>query len=186
MTAFAQSCNTAFATLGSQLPDGALDRAARRFGFGTGQMLPVASPAGQLPLPDSPAQAVEDTIGQGSVTASPLAMASVAAAVADGTWRRPHVLACDGDCATHAVPQAAQLRVLMRAVVTSGTGTRAAAPGGPVYGKTGTAEFGDSGATHAWFVGWQGHTAFAVFAEDGSSGGAVAAPAAARFLAALR
>lgn len=183
-TAFAQSCNTAFATLGSQLPDGALDAAARRFGFGLDRLLPVASPGGELPAPDSPAQAVEDTIGQGSVTASPLAMAAVAAAVADGAWRQPHVLPCP-DCAVHAVPQVAQLRVLMRAVVTSGTGTRAAAPGGPVYGKTGTAEYGTSGATHAWFVGWQGRLAFAVFAEEGSSGGAVAAPAAARFLAAV-
>ena len=183
-TAFAQSCNTAFAGLGSQLPDGALGREARQFGFGTDQLLPVSSPGGLLPPPENPAQAVEDTIGQGSVTASPLAMAAVAAAVADGAWRQPHVLPC-ADCAVHEIPQAAQLRVLMRAVVTSGTGTRAAAPGGPVYGKTGTAEYGSSGATHAWFVGWQGRTAFAVFAENGSSGGAVAAPAAARFLAAL-
>jgi hypothetical protein len=34
-------------------------------------------------------------------------------------------------------------------------------------------------------VGWQGRTAFAVFAENGTSGGSVAAPAAARFLRAL-
>jgi cell division protein FtsI/penicillin-binding protein 2 len=86
------------------------------------------------------------------------------------------------------VPQAAALRGLMRAVVISGTGTRAAAPGGPVYGKTGTAEYGDGDPlpTHAWFVGWQGSLAFAVFVEDGASGGSVAAPVAARFLRALR
>jgi cell division protein FtsI/penicillin-binding protein 2 len=77
----------------------------------------------------------------------------------------------------------------MRAVVTSGTGTAVAGiGGGPVYGKTGTAEYGSGEElpTHAWFVGWQGRTAFAVFAENGSSGGAVAAPAAARFLRLLR
>ena len=186
-TAFAQSCNTAFATLGSRLPRGALERAAAQFGFGVEQLLPIASPGGQIPAPDSAARLVEDSIGQGEVTASPLAMASVAGAVASGTWHQPHVLPCR-DCASHAVPQAAQLRTLMRAVVTSGTGTRAAAPGGPVHGKTGTAEYGsgDPLPTHAWFVGWQGSIAFAVFAEDGTSGGSVAAPAAARFLRALR
>ncbi len=185
-TAFAQSCNTAFATLGSRLPAGALERAAAQFGFGVDQLLPIASPGGQIPTPDSTARLVEDSIGQGEVTASPLAMASVAAAVASGTWRQPHVLACP-ECASNPVPQAAQLRTLMRAVVTSGTGTRAAAPGGPVHGKTGTAEYGagDPLPTHAWFVGWQGRTAFAVFAENGTSGGSVAAPAAARFLRAL-
>ncbi len=185
-TAFAQSCNTAFATLGSRLPAGALERAAARFGFGLDELLPVASPGGRIPAPDSTARLVEDSIGQGEVTASPLAMASLAAGVASGTWRQPRVLPCR-DCASHAVPHAAQLRALMRAVVTSGTGTRAAAPGGAVHGKTGTAEYGsgDPFPTHAWFVGWQGSTAFAVFAQDGASGGSVAAPAAARFLRAL-
>jgi hypothetical protein len=185
-TAFAQSCNTAFATLGSRLPAGALERAAGQFGFGVDDLLPIASPGGQIPAPDSTARLVEDSIGQGEVTASPLAMASVAAGVASGTWHQPRVLPCP-DCVRHPVPQAAQLRTLMRAVVTSGTGTRAAAPGGPVYGKTGTAEYGsgDPLPTHAWFVGWQRRTAFAVFAEDGASGGSVAAPAAARFLRAL-
>lgn len=184
--AFAQSCNTAFAALGSRLPRGALEAAAERFGFGDGDLLPIASPAGSLPAPDSTARLVEDSIGQGQVTASPLAMAAVAAAVADGTWRQPHVLPCPR-CATHRIPQAPQLRTLMRAVVTSGTGTRANVPGAAVYGKTGTAEYGDGDPlpTHAWFVGWRGRTAFAVYVEDGSSGGSVAAPIAARFLKAL-
>jgi cell division protein FtsI/penicillin-binding protein 2 len=186
-TAFAQSCNTAFAALGARLPAGALERAAAQFGFGLDELLPVESPGGRIPTPDSTARLVEDSIGQGQVTASPLAMASVAAGVAAGTWHQPHVLPCP-QCASHPVPQAAALRRLMRAVVTSGTGTRAAAPGAPVYGKTGTAEYGAGSPlpTHAWFVGWQGRLAFAVFAEDGASGGSVAAPVAARFLRALR
>ena len=77
---------------------------------------------------------------------------------------------------------------MMRAVVTSGTGTAVTnVPGGPVYGKTGTAEFGSGNPpkTHAWFVGWQGSTAFAVFVERGAFGGTVAAPIAARFLGSI-
>ncbi|HTF07542.1 MAG TPA: penicillin-binding transpeptidase domain-containing protein, partial [Asanoa sp.] len=59
-------------------------------------------------------------------------------------------------------------------------------PGGAVSGKTGTAEFDDNPAhTHAWFVGWQGDVAFAVFVENGGGSGETAVPAAERFLRAL-
>ena len=59
--------------------------------------------------------------------------------------------------------------------------------GGPVYAKTGTAEFGSGSSpqTHAWLVGWQGDIAFAAFVEAGRSGGSVAAPVVRDFLTAL-
>jgi len=83
---------------------------------------------------------------------------------------------------------AADLRDLMRLVVTKGTATKAlgsVVPG--VYGKTGTAEYGTANppATRAWFVGWQGNVAFAVLVEQGKSGAGVAAPIAKSFLARL-
>jgi len=77
------------------------------------------------------------------------------------------------------------LRDLMRSVVTEGTGTALkGVPGGPVHGKTGTAEFGneDPPETHAWFTGYQGDVAFAVVVEGGGFGAEVAAPIAADFL----
>jgi cell division protein FtsI/penicillin-binding protein 2 len=80
------------------------------------------------------------------------------------------------------------LRTMMAEVVTSGTGTAAAVAGKPpVSGKTGTAEFGSANppATHAWFIGFQGDTAFAVLVEGGGVGGQVAAPIAGRFVAGL-
>ena len=52
----------------------------------------------------------------------------------------------------------------MREVVTSGTATvLASQPGLPVYGKTGTAEYGNTNPpqTDAWFIGYQGDIAFA-------------------------
>jgi cell division protein FtsI/penicillin-binding protein 2 len=77
------------------------------------------------------------------------------------------------------------LHSLMREVVTAGTATvLAAAPGGPVMAKTGTAEYGSTNPpkTHAWLVGYQGDIAFAVYVQDGQSGGTVAAPVALKFL----
>jgi cell division protein FtsI/penicillin-binding protein 2 len=86
-----------------------------------------------------------------------------------------------------ALPQPAldQTRALMRSVVTEGSGTALqGAPGGDVFGKTGTAEYGTEvpPKTRAWFVGYQGDLAFAVLVEDGRSGGSVAAPIARSFL----
>ncbi|MEL7207991.1 MAG: penicillin-binding transpeptidase domain-containing protein, partial [Actinomycetota bacterium] len=48
----------------------------------------------------------------------------------------------------------------------------AGVPGQPVSGKTGTAEFGNQvpPQSHAWFVGYQGNLAFAVFVEAGWPG----------------
>jgi hypothetical protein len=187
--AFAESCNTAFINIGRSLPSGALQRAAELYGFNSGRSpLPISSAGGRIPAPNGATEAAADAIGQGKVEASPLQMASVAAGVASGTWHQPHLVADCPDCASNPIPVASSLQPLMRAVVTSGTGTAANnVPGGPVHAKTGTAEFGtgDPPKTHAWFVGWQGDIAFAVFVEEGAFGGTVAAPIAANFLSSL-
>jgi cell division protein FtsI/penicillin-binding protein 2 len=80
------------------------------------------------------------------------------------------------------------LQDLTAAVVDRGTGqVLKGTPGGPVHGKTGTAEFGTRNPpqTHAWFVGYQGDIAFAVLVEEGKSGGTVAAPLVKKFLTSL-
>ena len=54
-------------------------------------------------------------------------------------------------------------------------------------GKTGTAEYGTAvpPRSHAWFTGFQGDLAFAVFVQDGQSSGTTAVPVASAFLTAL-
>jgi cell division protein FtsI/penicillin-binding protein 2 len=82
---------------------------------------------------------------------------------------------------------AAALDRLMAGVVTGdGTAAGAGLPAGTV-GKTGTAEFGSgpNPPTHAWFIGFRGDLAFAVFVYGGGIGGKVAAPLAAKLLDAL-
>jgi cell division protein FtsI/penicillin-binding protein 2 len=179
---FAQSCNTAFVSLSKRLTPGALTRTARDFGLG--RTAASAVPAGRDAV-----ERAASMIGQDRIVASPLAMAGVAATVADGRWRSPRIVSTDLPRSGPALDdgERAVLRELMRSVVTSGTGTALAAVPGEVAGKTGTAEYGsgDPPPTHAWFIALRGDLAIAVLVEKGRSGGSVAAPIAARFFQAL-
>lgn len=186
--AFAESCNTAFVDEADQLPAGALAGIARRFGFGVGYDIGVPVASSRFPEPADPVEAVAAAIGQGRVEATPLHMASVAAAVARGRWESPRILA-DIEATESGEPLSArvhaQLEDLMRHAVADGTGTGAQVGGAPVAGKTGTAEFGSGTATHAWFIAYRGDVAVAVLVESGGFGGTVAAPAAGRFFSVL-
>ena len=132
-------------------------------------------------------------IGQGKVEASPFAVALASASVANGSSLNPRLVLDSAEPdpepgAPLPAAQVAPLRELMRGVVTDGTGDAVKdVPGGDVFAKTGTAEFGTEvpPRTHAWFTGYQGDIAFAVLVEDGGFGGEVAAPHAGRFLTAL-
>jgi cell division protein FtsI/penicillin-binding protein 2 len=76
----------------------------------------------------------------------------------------------------------------MREVVTEGTGTGLrSVPGGPVAGKTGTAQYGteDPPEEHAWFTGYQGEIAVAVVVEGGGFGAVSAVPLVKNFLTRL-
>lgn len=190
--AFVQSCNTAFVQLAATLKASELTRAADNLGFNAPEPLPLTSKGSSFPPPKDLADQAGAAIGQAEVLATPLHMASVAAAVASGAWHQPTLTA--GASATATVTPldpgvAGKLRTLMGLVVSdpSGTGILARLPGTPVSGKTGTAEFGNANPprTHAWFVGFRGNLAFAVLVEGGGVGGKVAAPLAAKFLSQL-
>jgi len=190
LTDFARSCNTAFVGLSGRLTPQTLAAAANAFGFAAKWSLPLATFAGQFPEPADTAEVAAAAIGQGRALASPLTMALAAAAAGGGTWHPPSLVVDPAQPASAAGPVAVDAAVddalhqLMRAVVTSGTGTAANIGGPPVFGKTGTAEFGPGNppATHAWFIGFRGDVAFSVLVEGGGVGGQVAAPIAATFL----
>ena len=185
-TAFAQSCNTAFAGLSTRLAGGGLAQAASGFGFGTTFDIGLPVAGGQFPAPADAAELAAASIGQGRVVASPVHLASVAAAVSSGTWRAPRLMGdtAPGEAKPLDPAVAGTLRSLMASVVREGTGTAVARPGQEIAGKSGTAEFGtgDPPPTHAWFVGFRGSLAFAVLVEGGGVGGRVAAPIGGRFL----
>ena len=186
--AFQISCNNAFIGLADKLPDDALTKAAALFGFNVDWKLPVPSSPGTFPTPADRAELAASAIGQGRILASPVQMASVAAAVASGTWHAPSLTTLPQPEA-HSARSLAPATVLalrnFMASVEQGNGTAAGAglpPG--TFGKTGTAEFGTDNPpkTHAWFIGYRNNLAFAVIVEGGGVGGRVAAPIAARFL----
>ena len=184
---FAESCNTAFVSLADRLEPADLPRTARLFGLGIEPELPLPASSGNVPRPADETELAEAMIGQGQVVASPLAMAGVAATVQAGASYSPRLLTEEEPEARDPLPEetAEELRTLMRGVVTSGTGTALATTTGEPIGKSGTAEFGtaEPPRTHAWFIAAREGIAVAVLVEGGSSGGEVAAPIAASFLA---
>jgi cell division protein FtsI/penicillin-binding protein 2 len=199
-TDFKDSCNTAFVGLSKRLQPDDLHDAALQLGLGVDWTAALgASPqtfAGSIPTTTGAVDQAAAAFGQGRNLVSPLSMAVLAGSVARGKFLAPSLVLSPAPAGSAAAaptappaPAAkdiATLHSLMRLVVTSGTaaGKFTGLSGGPVFAKTGTAEFGSGSppTTHAWLIGWQGDVAFAVFVEEGKSGGSVAGPVARDFL----
>jgi cell division protein FtsI/penicillin-binding protein 2 len=190
-TAFAKSCNTAFVALAPKLADNGLATAGTALGLGTPWDMGIEAFSGKVSTGGSATERAAASFGQGTTVVSPVAMAAATAAVARGRWKQP-VLVTDPAPAGPA-PDGPELkattldplRTMMREVVTSGSAVALKGLAGtPLYGKTGTAEFdsADPTKTHAWFIGFKGDIAFAVFVENGGGGAATAVPLAGKFL----
>jgi peptidoglycan glycosyltransferase len=143
-------------------------------------------------------------IGQERLLATPLQMAMVAAAIANGgTMQRPYLVARvrdrKGDVIRQTRPDtlgeavrsdvAADVSAMMRNVVKEGTGIAAALAGLEVAGKTGTAEISADAGNMAWFIGFapanDPQVVVAVRIENTSqTGGVIAAPIAGKVMAA--
>lgn len=172
--AFSHSCNTTMAALADKLPADALPTMARNFGIGVDYVIPgLTTVTGKVPNADTPAQKVENGIGQGTVTVSPFGLAVAEASLAHGSTITPVLL--PDQKTTASVPStpipasiAEPLRAMMRLTVTDGTATQLKDIA-DLGGKTGTAEFGDNTHSHGWFAGIDGDIAFATLVVGGDS-----------------
>lgn len=193
------SCNTAFAALGLELGQDKIRAMAEAFGFNQEQTIDIAAATSGYPADMDEAQTALSSIGQFDVTASPLQMAQVAAAIAnDGVAMRPYLVSTvtnrDLTVVSSTRPErlsqplsganAKLLQQMMEAVVRDGTGTPARIDGVTIGGKTGTAQTAPDRPPYAWFIGYakEPKVAIAAFVEnadvnrDDISGGRLAAP----------
>lgn len=196
------SCNTAFAQLGLNVGADALQAQAEKFGFNDpGQTIPMLVVESVFPDDLNAPETAQSAIGQRDVQATPMQMAMVSAAIANGgRLMTPYVVdavrSADLTTVTTTKPTlystavspatAAALTQMMVGVVQSGSGTSAQIPGVQVAGKTGTAQTTADQPPHAWFTAFapadNPRVAVAVLVEHGGSigneatGGRVAAP----------
>lgn len=193
--ALAHSCNCYFYEIADRLrkAPGKTRVAAwmERFGFGrdAGIELSDEELGGHVP----PWEDYLTAIGQGRFQATPLQVARMCAAVANGgTLVRPTLLRSSGAapaCERVALSPAAlaAVREGMRRAVQSGTAGGRGLPA-DAAGKTGTAQVVSGRIAHAWFTGYapreRPRVVVSVFVEEGlEGGGEKAAPIAARILA---
>ena len=176
----AKSCNVVFWTLARPVGPENLAKYSRMFDLGqtTGIDL-LQESAGVIPDPDwkqrvwqqqwFPGDTLNTAVGQGFVLATPMQVARLLAAVANGgTLVTPHLVtrisSPEGRLLLRLAPppsgqihlSAGTLGVLragLEAVVTRGTAVSIQIPGLTVAGKTGTAE-NPHGRPHAWFAGY--------------------------------
>ncbi|TWE10407.1 peptidoglycan D,D-transpeptidase FtsI family protein [Rudaeicoccus suwonensis] len=204
------SCNTAYASVGMALGQDAVRSMAQKFGFGQPLSIPMSVTPSVFPATLNLPQLAQSSIGQFDVRASPMQMAMVSAAIANGGKEMtPYLVSSVRDTNLDVIQStspkvfsnpissqvASELTTMMESVVTGGTGTNAAIPGVQVAGKTGTAQHGSGENADVWFTGFAPATnpkvAVAVIVENGgtvgqdATGGIIAAPIAKQVMEAV-
>lgn len=209
-TALRLSCNIPFAELALQLGDDAIRAQAEKFGFNSNFMTPNPTETSTYPAnPDEPQTALTG-FGQGEVRATPLQMAMVSAAIANGgivmnpelvdsitapDFRSIREFEASEFGRAISEQTARTMTEMMVAGVENGAASNARIDGVSVAGKTGTAENGEDDPYTLWFTGFapadDPQYAITVLVEDGGGlgqegfGNGIAAPVAKQVLEAV-
>jgi hypothetical protein len=192
-TDFAASCNNAFTQFypqlgassgGSSGEDLLASTAGKYYGLNEPWDIGIGNqPARYFAMPSNGGggEIAEEAFGQGQLAGEPLAMASVTATVANGSFRQPILIPGTKQVTATPLPRSTQqqLWTCMRAVIASSQGTATGLGFGPhVYGKTGTATVGGQANPNAWFVAFDSSKdiAVATLVVNGGYGATAAAP----------
>lgn len=195
-SAYAKSCNGAFSKLGLSLDRGRLMDTCKELLF-NGE-LPLTVPYNESSVSvteqSSAGTVMQTAIGQGTTAVTPMHMAMITAAIANGgNLMKPYFIDSvenyRGAQIKKYMPssygklmsaeEAAFLTEYMKETVASGTASKLRSDSYPAAGKTGTAEFSDDKSkTHAWFTGFSGDLVVCVLVEEKGSGSEYAVPVA--------
>ena len=189
--AFANSCNSAFSTMGLSLNKAAFRNLCNTFMFNSNLPIGIEYSSSSFTLGENSgiSEVQETSIGQGKTMVSPIHNLMIAATVANnGVMMSPYLVdriqsesgsivklnepSVAADVMT--AGEASVLKQYMRAVVTNGTGYSFKYASYDAAGKTGSAQYDDSDKYHSWFVGFapvdNPEIAICVILEGGYSG----------------
>jgi hypothetical protein len=187
-TDFAQSCNNAFSTQWQHLSGALASTATKYYGLDQNWNIGIGNLSTSYfnaPASASGSELAQEAFGEGKLIASPIAMASVAATVDNGMFEQPILVAGTKQVTATALPANtdAQLKQMMRDVVTSGTASGLGF-GPTVYAKTGTADIQGQEAPNSWLIAFDPtkNVAVATLVVNAGYGAQFAGPEVASFL----
>ncbi|RXZ71456.1 peptidoglycan D,D-transpeptidase FtsI family protein [Agromyces albus] len=209
-TALRLSCNIPMAQLGMELGDTAIREQAEKFGFNREFEIPTLTESSVYPRALDDPQTGLSAFGQGEVRATPLQMAMVSGAIANGgIVMNPNLVDAivapdftplqefEGSEFGRAISEETANTMVQMMVngVEDGAASNARIGDVSVAGKTGTAENGESDPYTLWFTGFapadDPQYAITVLVEDGGGlgqegyGNLIAAPVAKQVLEAV-
>ncbi|MCR5216367.1 MAG: penicillin-binding protein 2 [Lachnospiraceae bacterium] len=189
--ALAQSCNSAFATMGLSLDKELFAKHCNELLFNSELPLEIEyNPSSfTLKLSSDTEETMQTAFGQGETLMTPIHNCMMAAAIAnDGVLMKPYLMQAIVNASGSTIKkfssekyktlmtkeEASVLTEYMTAVITEGTGTALKTNDYTAAGKTGSAEHDNTGSHHSWFIGFapveDPQIAICVLLEDGYTG----------------